>query len=611
MTKLTLANQIFTFLQSTGVDRVFLVPGGGNMFLVDAVATQGGIEFVATHHEQSAVIAAEYYSRVSGKIGVALVTTGPGSTNAVTGIAGAWLDSIPVLILAGQVKTSDLNTGNKLRQKGPQEIDLVSMVAKISKFSMTCLEAKNCVADIAAGLRKAVDGRPGPVVFEIPLDIQSSVVDSITVKFSENKKIAEQSVSGKTRAATEEISQALMTASRPLLVIGNGAKAAKVHTQLRSLAESTGIPVAMTWPTLDLFEYDNELNAGRIGTVAKRFANITLQQSDLVIVLGCRLDPVLTAHNNERFGKYAKVIVVDIEQSELDKLPPRFLKFCADLRDVSRDLNEFLLSSRPNFNFSSWRLKIRELKQRYSDEVFSERTTAHDPISIYEFIECFSEKLDGGEIIVTGSSGLSVEVFYTHFKNKIGQRTFITTGLGAMGYGLPALLGASEAINKKVILFESDGSLMMNLQELQSLKSRGGDKLIFVMNNGGYASIRATQKNYFDGRLVATDPASGLEIPEINKIAACFGFDYCKISDFVDMPKTLSEVIGRSGPVICEVVLQDDEKLMPKCSVFRQDDNTLVSAPLEDMSPLLPLDELIEVMEGKIEPVSQTIRTQI
>ena len=217
MTRLTVSNQIFAFLQSIGVDRVFLVPGGGNMFLVDAVATQDGIEFVATHHEQSAVIAAEYYSRVSGKIGVALVTTGPGSTNAVTGIAGAWLDSIPVLILAGQVKTSDLNTGNKLRQKGPQEIDLVSMVAKISKFSMTCLEAKNCVADIAAGLRKAVDGRPGPVVFEIPLDIQSSVVDSMTMKLSENKKVAEQSVSGKTRAATEEISSSIDDSLPPLV----------------------------------------------------------------------------------------------------------------------------------------------------------------------------------------------------------------------------------------------------------------------------------------------------------------------------------------------------------------------------------------------------------
>ena len=352
------------------------------------------------------------------------------------------------------------------------------------------------------------------------------------------------------------------------------------------------------------------MNAGRIGTVAKRFANIAVQKSDLIIVLGCRLDPVLTAHNIERFGKHAKVIVVDIEKSELDKLPSRFLKFCADLRDVSEDLKEFFQSSRPEFDFSNWRLKVKELKQRYSDEVFSQRTSAYDPISIYEFIECFSEKLHGGEIIVTGSSGLSVEVFHTHFKNKIGQKTFLTTGLGAMGYGLPALLGASEATNKKVILFESDGSLMMNLQELQSLKSRGGDKLIFVMNNGGYASIRATQRNYFNGRLVATDPNSGLEIPEINKIAACFGFDYCKISNFREMPKTVSEVVGRSGLVICEVVLQDDEVLMPKCSVFKQNDNTLVSAPLEDMSPLLPLEELSEVMEGKIESVSQTIRAQ-
>ena len=610
MTKFTLANQIFAFLQSKGVDRVFLVPGGGNMFLVDAVATQAGIEFVATHHEQSAVIAAEYYSRVSGKIGVALVTTGPGSTNAITGIAGAWLDSIPVLILAGQVKTTDLNAGNKLRQRGPQEIDLVSMVAKISKHSMTCLVAKNCLKDIANGLKKAVQGRPGPVVFEIPLDIQSSIVDSATAKLVEDKKITQHTVTNKTQVVTEEIFQALMVAARPLLVIGNGAKVARKHIELRSLAETLGIPVSMTWPTMDLFEYDHELNAGRIGTVAKRFANIAVQKSDLIIVLGCRLDPVLTAHNIERFGKHAKVIVVDIEKSELDKLPSRFLKFCADLRDVSEDLKEFFLSSRPEFDFSNWRLKIKELKQRYSDEVFSKRTSVYDSISIYEFIKCFSEKLHGGEIIVTGSSGLSVEVFHTHFKNKIGQKTFLTTGLGAMGYGLPALLGASEATNKKVILFESDGSLMMNLQELQSLKSRGRDKLIFVMNNGGYASIRATQRNYFNGRLVATDPNSGLEIPEISKIAVCFGFDYCKISNFREMPKTLSEVIGRSGPVICEVVLQDDEVLMPKCSVFRQVDNTLVSAPLEDMSPLLSLEELSEVMEGKIESLSQTIRAQ-
>ena len=200
------------------------------MFLVDAVATQAGIEFVATHHEQSAVIAAEYYSRVSGKVGVALVTTGPGSTNAITGIAGAWLDSIPVLILAGQVKTSDLNVGDKLRQRGPQEIDLVSMVAKISKFSMTCLEAKNCLADIETGLRKAVQGRPGPVVFEIPLDIQSSIIDSVTGERAEDKKIAQHAVTSKTHVATEEIFQALKAASRPLFLIGNGAKVCLLYT---------------------------------------------------------------------------------------------------------------------------------------------------------------------------------------------------------------------------------------------------------------------------------------------------------------------------------------------------------------------------------------------
>ena len=609
MKKRTVANHIFAFLQSVGVDRVFLVPGGGNMFLVDAVATQPGIEVVATHHEQSAVIAAEYYSRVTGNIGVALVTTGPGSTNAVTGIAGAWLDSIPVVVLAGQVKTSDLNVGNKLRQRGPQEIDFVSMVAKISKFSMTCLDAKKCVADIARGLAKAVQGRPGPVVFEIPLDIQSSLVEEFGVKLADDENSLDYTVKKGISLVTEEIFNSLKSASRPLLLVGNGAKVARVDTQLRGFAENVGIPVSMTWPTLDLLEYHHELNAGRIGTVAKRFANMTVQQSDLIIVLGSRLDPVLTAHNIERFGKYAKIIVVDIEQSELDKLPSRFLKFCADLRDVSAGLNKFLVSSCPEFDFSKWRLKIKKLKQRYSDEVFTKRVDDHQPISIYEFVECLSKQLDGGESIVTGSSGLAVEVFYTHFKNKIGQKTFITTGLGAMGYGLPALLGASEASVGKVILFESDGSLMMNLQELQSLKSRGRDILIFVMNNGGYASIRATQRNYFNGRLVATDPNSGLEIPEISKIASCFGYEYCLVSNFNNMPKTLKEVVGKSGSVICEVVLQDDETLMPKCSVFRNEDNTLVSAPLEDMSPLLPLKEFLEVMDGRVESVSQTIRT--
>ena len=609
MTQLTVANQIFAFLHSIGVDRVFLVPGGGNMFLVDAVSTQAGIEFVPTHHEQSAVIAAEYYSRISGKIGVALVTTGPGSTNAITGIAGAWLDSIPILVLAGQVKTADLNVGHKLRQKGPQEIDLVSMVTNISKHSMTCVDAKECLPDIARGVEIAFSGRPGPVVFEIPLDVQSAIVATTEYNSSERKKTSASAIQPEIQSITQEIIGSLMEASRPIFLIGNGARSAKVDTELKSVAEHLGVPVSMTWPTMDLFEYCHELNAGRIGNVAKRYANITVQKSDLIIVLGCRLDPVLTAHNIERFGFDAKVIVIDIEQPELNKLPSRFLKFCADLKYVARNLRDFLASSHLDLDFSEWLSQIEKCKKKYSTEVFYQRTDNSQPISVYEFIDCFSEQLNGGELIVTGSSGLSVEVFYTHFQNKAGQRIFLTTGLGAMGYGLPALLGASEATDQKVVLFESDGSLMMNLQELQSLKSRSQPLLIFVMNNGGYASIRSTQRNYFNGRLVATDASSGLSIPEIKNIADCFGFEFRKIDSFRDMSQVLGEVLKTRQALICEVVLLDDEMLMPKCSVFRGKDNTLVSAPLEDMSPLLPLTDLRELMDGKIEIVSETIRS--
>ncbi len=609
MTQLTIANQIFAFLHSIGVDRVFLVPGGGNMFLVDAVATQAGIEFVPTHHEQSAVIAAEYYSRISGKIGVALVTTGPGSTNAITGIAGAWLDSIPILVLAGQVKTADLNVGHKLRQKGPQEIDLVSMVSKISKHSMTCVEAKKCLLDIASGVEIAVSGRPGPVVFEIPLDVQSTIVQGTDYDNFLRNESPTSLTPPETQPIIKEIISSLMKASRPILLIGNGARSAKVDIELRRVAEHLGIPVSMTWPTMDLFEYSHELNAGRIGNVAKRYANIAVQKSDLLIVMGSRLDPVLTAHNIERFGFDARVIVIDIEQPELDKLPSRFLKFCADLKYVATDLRDYLVSSHLDLDFSEWRSQIEKCKQKYSKEVFYDRTDNSQPISVYEFIDCFSKQLNGGELIVTGSSGLSVEVFYAHFKNKAAQRIFLTTGLGAMGYGLPALLGASEATDQKVVLFESDGSLMMNLQELQSLKSRGQPLLIFVMNNGGYASIRSTQRNYFNGRLVATDASSGLSIPEIKNIADCFGFEFRRIESFIDMSQVLGEVLDMQRALICEVVLLDDEMLMPKCSVFRGKDNTLVSAPLEDMSPLLSLTELKELMDGKIEIVSETIRS--
>jgi len=617
MSPLTLSNQIFDKFEEIGVERVFLVPGGGNMFLVDALGTQRGIEAVATHHEQSAVIAAEYYGRVSGKLGVALVTTGPGSSNALTGIAGAWLDSVPLLVIAGQVKTKDYNTGSLLRQRGPQELDLVSMVENVTKFSKTCFSAETMLDDLADAIEAATTGRPGPAVLEIPLDIQSSLIE-LTVSSPSSKTILpakmglrDRVVSGDDQHidAAGQIADLLAVASRPLFIIGNGVKAAKVVGEAKDMVNAAGIPVSLTWPTVDFMSFNHPLNAGRFGTVAKRYANMVIQKADVIVVLGSRLDAVQTAHNLEEFGKNARIILVDIDAAELAKAPNRFQKFNLNLTVLIPHLAA-RLSRYPTAGFSTtggWLAEIGDLRERYGRENFA-GDMPDQPISIYQAVDALSDAFTGGETIITGSSGLAVEVFYTHFQNKEDQKIALTTGLGAMGYGLPALLGASEASGAKTFLFESDGSLMMNLQELQSLRTRGRPVTIFVMNNNGYASIRATQANYFESRFVATGPASGLEIPPIENIARCFDYDFLRATTMEEIDNVVQRAIAQDGQMICEIVLREDEKLMPKCSVIRNLDNSLLSAPLEDMSPLLPIDELKSVMGDALHPVSLKLR---
>ena len=608
----TLSQQIFQILNHMGVDRVFLVPGGGNLFLVDAVARQKGIEFVPTHHEQAAVIAAEYYSRASEKLGVALVTTGPGSTNAVTGIAGAWLDSIPLLVLAGQVKIADYNSDRALRQKGPQEIDLVSMVEGITKYSKTCTNSADCIVDLITAIYEASSGRPGPVVLEIPLDVQSALVPYEAVNGLLSKTQLRQEFDVGLQKIYSKICRNLLTklrgAERPLFVIGNGVRVSKTSDYVRELISTLNVPVALTWPTADFLPFAHALNVGRFGNVAKRHSNILIQKADVVIVLGSRLDPILTAYDIDKFAKNADVSVVDVDQAELKKLPERFNKIHADLKFFIPELINSVSSDKKMSRYDNWLYEIKMLKARFGKESFSALKEVSNTISVYDFVDCLSDIFEGGETIITGSSGLSVEVFYTHFRNKIGQRLFLTTGLGAMGYGLPALLGASEASNEKIYLFESDGSLMMNLQELQSIKSRAKPATIFVMNNDGYASIRTTQKNYFEGRFVATGPSSGLQIPPIEKIAECFGFEFLRIESNDEMLPLLERALRCSGQVICEIVLHTDEVLLPKCGVSMREDNSLFSAPLEDMMPLLSIEEMRSIMGFAFDRASEDLR---
>ena len=609
----TISNCIFNYLADLGVDRVFLVPGGGNMFLVDAVGSDPRIEFVPTHHEQAAVIAAEYYARKTGKLGVAVVTTGPGSSNALTGIAGAFFDSVPLLVLAGQVKTADYNEGGRLRQKGPQEIDLVTMAKKLTKMAKTCFDPDMVPQDIEVAISTALSGRPGPVVLEVPLDVQAKITngsgfDVLTVPqcFPKVENLAPE-LEMQTACAT--ICERLRVSKKPLLIIGHGVASSGQIDNVRELVRKHRLPVSLTWPTLDFLPFDDELNAGRFGVVAKRYANIAIQKSDYILVLGSRLDNIQTAFNIDRFGKNALIDVVDVDSEELAKMPDRFTCYEHNLVGLVPELARQLRALSVNDSRQHWLEEIATLRQRFGFETFKSTEEEAGRVSIYDFIERLSDGFSGGEIIVTGSSGLSVEVFYTHFRNKPDQWINLTTGLGAMGYGLPAAVGVASVSNQKIYLFESDGSLMMNLQELQTLKTLNRPVTIFLQNNDGYASIRATQENYFEGRFVGTGPSSCLELPQFEKVADAFGFDYIAISDIDHIDHQIEQAIAHQGLLICEVFLRRDEKLMPKCSVIRTDDNQLLSAPIEDMTPLLSIDDFKSIMGNQIDPLSLRIRS--
>jgi len=612
MPSTTISNNIFSYLADIGVECVFLVPGGGNMFLIDAVGTEPRIKFVATHHEQAAVIAAEYYSRKTGKLGVAVVTTGPGSTNAVTGIAGAWFDSVPVLVLAGQVKVADYNVEGKLRQRGPQEIDLVSMVKKITKMAKTCFRATEVPNDLGTAVNLARSGRCGPVVLELPLDVQSAVIDWPKKEPSEAQYITQFSEknSSEIQSKCSLVARMLAEAERPLIVVGYGVKTSRQTKTLKKFISRNQLPVSLTWPTTDFLSFDNALNAGRFGVVAKRHANFIIQKSDAILVLGSRLDNIQTAFNLNAFGKNARVVIVDIDLAELEKMPQRFEKIHSDLSKFIPSLSIAMIGNEVPGPRQNWIKEIARLREKFESETFKSSSHEKGRISIYDFVNILSDSFSGGEIIVTGSSGLAIEVFYTHFRNYGDQWIGLTTGLGAMGYGLPALLGVAAATNDKVYLFESDGSLMMNLQELQSLKTLDHPVTIFVQNNDGYASIRATQENYFAGRFVGTGPSSQLEIPSIEKVALGFGFEYMSISSLENITKNISEAIKNKGLMICEVFLHRDERLMPKCSVIRTKDNQLLSAPLEDMSPLLELEDIQCIMGGQVDQMSLKIRSK-
>lgn len=591
MSQQRVADYIFARVAELGVKEVFLLPGGGAMHLVDALGQNPDITFIPTHHEQAAAIAAEAYSRVNETLGVALVTTGPGATNALTAVAGAWIESVPLLIISGQVKRADMKADTGVRQMGPQEVDIISMVKPITKYAVTVDEPENIGRYIDKALHEAMSGRKGPVWLDVPLDVQASLIEPEQLEREESCSDAESDCS----LQLDEVIQLIQQAERPIILAGHGIRLSGAADAFKQLYEKTGIPVLTTWNSLDLIPYEHPLCAGRPGSVALRPANFAAQNCDLLISIGARLDNVVTAHNPQNFAQYADKVIIDIDASELKKhqLPKARLiqanaktfieQLIAEMNDTPAD-------------YADWIHKIADWKQRYprcDGEQFPEQGS----ISHYHFIDRLSAHIAENELIITGSSGLAVEVFYSTFVNKTGQRIFLTSGLGSMGYGLPAAIGGCLSSGKKpVVSIEGDGSLQLNLQELSTLKSLNLPIRMFIMNNNGYASIRNTQRNYFDERYVATGHEAGLLIPDLVKLAEAIGLEAIRINDASELDEKIQYVLDHPGPILCDVTIIKDEALWPKVSAIPQVNGSMISMPLEDMSPLLSLAQLKKEM---------------
>lgn len=602
-----LADYVAQFVADQGVGCVFLVPGGGAMYLVDAFGKCADLTYVANHHEQASAIAAEAYSRINGRLGCALVTTGPGATNAITGCAGAWIESVPLLIISGQVKRADLMGSSGVRQMGPQEVDIISVVRPITKYAARVMEPTDIRRHLEEAVHLATTGRRGPVWLDIPLDVQNAPIEiEALCAYTPPPALP---AAGMLDGEVARVLEMIQRAERPLILAGHGIRLAEAAPAFRALYEALQIPVVTTWNATDLIPAAHPLSVGKPGTVALRAPNFAVQNADLILAIGARLDNVVTAYNPAKFGRHAQKIMVDVDTAELDKFGGNAgiaLKIQADARDfISAMLAQ--VADRPARDRSGWIARCEDWKRRYPINDGAP-FPAQGPIGHFHLTQLLSEELPERSLIVTGSSGLGIEFFYTGFQSKEGQRVFLTSGLGAMGYGMPAMIGAYMASDRRPFVgIESDGSLMMNLQEMQTIASLRLPLRMFVINNNGYASIRNTQRNYFEGRYVGSGPQAGLDIPDLVALAKTFGWDAFRIEDCADLRGGIRQALCHAGPLLIDVRVIPDEALFPKSAALPQADGSMLSMPLEDMSPLLPREEFRANMIVPLDPASENV----
>jgi acetolactate synthase-1/2/3 large subunit len=603
MSLVKLSDYVAQFVAEQGVGHVFVVPGGGSMHLNDSLGHSSDLRVVYNLHEQACAVAAEAYARVSGNLGVALVTSGPGSTNAVTGVLAAWLDSTPCLFISGQAKRADLMHGPELRQQGAQEADICSIVAPITKYATVVMDPSDIRSCLETAVRLAHAGRPGPSWVVIPLDVQAALIEPSALRGAGDAwRSQEPSVSTilaeeEVRAIAGRVADALQTADRPVILAGDGIRISGAAGRFRELLRSLPAPVLTTRLGVDLLPASDPLCFGAPGMLATRSANFVLQNSDFLLNLGARLDLGLMAYEPERLARGARKVMVNIDGAELARLKPiADVSVCTDvgifIDALAQEMEGRALSWDPWVRVcQGWRAKYPFLRADQTCDA-----SAEGPLSVYEFSRILSDEAAADDIVLPGSSGAACEIFLTAFEVKEGQRVFHNKGTGSMGFGPPASLGACLAGGgRRVICVDGDGGFHLNTQELETIRRLDLPIKIFVMNNSGYAAIRQSQENHF-GRVTGADATSELTLPDICRVAEAYGIHAERISSPKGARSAIREVLNGPGPCVCEVVLLPDEERMPRVQSVVTSSGSVKSKPLEDMWPFLDRDEFLANM---------------
>ena len=590
-----LSDYVIRFLHDAGIRRIFMLTGGGCMHLVDSVGRQAGLEYVCCLHEQAASFAAQAHAEYMSSTSAVLVTTGPGGTNAITGLAAAWLDSSPCIFLSGQAKRADMLTGRGVRSMGPQEVDIIAVVKPLTKYAKTIVDPADVRFDLEKALYLATSGRRGPVWLEFPLDVQAQFIDETGLR-----SFIPDSITGNTSELRCQVSNSiefLKKAERPVILVGNGARLAHLDGLIERLVDVLKIPTLLTWKAMDMLPENHPYFAGRPGSVAGRGANLTQQNADWILVLGARLDMPQVAFSHRNFARAARKTVVDVDSHELSKFDMDIdVPVNANARDF---LTEFLaqLETVDLPSAGTWVAKAADWKRKYPVILPEYWQAGSDFVNTYVLIDVLSDLCAPEDVLAPGSSGACSDIFLQCFRLKQGQRVVNSPSLGAMGTGLPGTIGTCLASGRRrTICVNGDGGFQLNIQDLETVRRLSLPIKYFILCNGTYASIIGSQRNHFEGRLVGSDPSSHLTLPDVRKVAEAYGIPTHAIKNHANIKDEVRKVLDQPGPVVCAVNTSSDQATAPRATSTVRIDGTIFSLPMEDMAPRLPRREFFSEM---------------